>query len=288
MKRFFFAALAASTLMIACKDYKQELDSANRLNAELQAQTDYKDSTINDFIKNISDIESGLNAITDKQDAVQMQANDNENRSQARERILGNISEIELMLKENKEKLAALQARLSKSGVKIKALEEMITALNSQIAMRDSSIVLLTGQIEGLNTKVASLSTTIDTMSRVSNEKTDVINKQIATMHTAYYTKGNMKDLILKKVVSKTGGFLGMGKSQKLTGDFESNNFTQIDITTFSKIDINSKYFELATAHPSDSYKINKVGKDMVTDMEITNPDKFWSASKYLVIVTGK
>lgn len=288
MKKMFVAVTAMLLFAAACKDYKQELDQANRLNSDLQGQAEYKDSTINDFIKTVNEIEGGLNSITEKQDAVQMQAKDNETQTQARERILANIQEIEQMLQANKEKLGALQSRLAKSGVKIKELEGMIASLNSQIVQRDSAIVLLNGQITDLNGKVATLNTTIDTMLSASTAKTGVINSQIAKMNTAYYTKGNAKDLVLKKILSKTGGFIGLGKSQKVTGDFDMNEFTQVDITKFNKIDINSKIFELGTAHPTESYRVNRQGKDMVIDMEITNAEKFWSTSKYLVIITGK
>ncbi|MEZ4825231.1 MAG: hypothetical protein R3C61_02895 [Bacteroidia bacterium] len=61
--------------------------------------------------------------------------------------------------------------------------------------------------------------------------------------------------------------------------------FTAIDITKVSSIPFDSKKAELLTSHPSDSYVFNQENKK-ITSLEITNPEKFWKASKYLVVVT--
>ena len=47
---------------------------------------------------------------------------------------------------------------------------------------------------------------------------------------------------------------------------------------------IDSKGAKLVTSHPADSYTLNKE-KDKVVSIQITNAEKFWSASKYLVVV---
>ena len=62
--------------------------------------------------------------------------------------------------------------------------------------------------------------------------------------------------------------------------------FKTVDITQTNTIPINSKEAKLVTSHPSDSYKL-QVENDKVTNIVITDPDKFWKASKYLVILTN-
>jgi hypothetical protein len=47
---------------------------------------------------------------------------------------------------------------------------------------------------------------------------------------------------------------------------------------------VNLKKVKLVTSHPSDSYTLEKNG-DQVSNIQITNPEKFWRASKYLVVV---
>jgi hypothetical protein len=87
--------------------------------------------------------------------------------------------------------------------------------------------------------------------------------------------------------MKKEGGFLGMGKDKVLEGDLNPESFTKIDITKLNIISINSKEAKLITNHPPDSYKLNKDIKGFVKTLEITNPNRFWKSSKYLVIVTG-
>ena len=86
------------------------------------------------------------------------------------------------------------------------------------------------------------------------------------------------------KVIDKSGGLLGIGKTSKLASNIDNEKFTKIDYAQTSTIPIDSKTAKLITAHPSDSYKLNKE-KDKVVSISITNPEKFWSASKYLVVV---
>ena len=77
-----------------------------------------------------------------------------------------------------------------------------------------------------------------------------------------------------------------MGKTTTASSEGINNgHFTQIDYTKVRKIDINSKKAKIITTHPTGSYKLIQ-SKNKVDSIIITNPDKFWSASKYLIVVT--
>ncbi|MGZ4038226.1 MAG: hypothetical protein ACXVPQ_10395, partial [Bacteroidia bacterium] len=86
------------------------------------------------------------------------------------------------------------------------------------------------------------------------------------------------------KIIDKTGGLLGIGKTSRLNSEIDPGNFTKIDYTKVQSIPINSRKAKLVTTHPSDSYTWNKEN-DQITALTITQPEKFWSASKYLVVV---
>ena len=66
--------------------------------------------------------------------------------------------------------------------------------------------------------------------------------------------------------------------------DFNKDYFTQIDIRTDKEIKLYSKDAELLTTHPAGSYEWQKDAKGQLVLM-ITNPNKFWSVSRYLVIL---
>ena len=86
-----------------------------------------------------------------------------------------------------------------------------------------------------------------------------------------------------KNVISKEGGFIGLGKTTKVKDDFNKDYFTKINIESTTTINIGAKRAKILSSHPHDSYKL--VGEKPVEKIEITNAEEFWSASKYLVIV---
>ena len=109
-----------------------------------------------------------------------------------------------------------------------------------------------------------------------SNAKTEKLN-------TAYYAFGTKKELIEKGVISKEGGFIGIGKTSKVKDDFNKEYFTKIDITNTNSINIGAKKAKILSTHPTSSYKL--IGEKMVEKIEITNAEEFWSSSKYLVVI---
>ena len=65
--------------------------------------------------------------------------------------------------------------------------------------------------------------------------------------------------------------------------DFNKEYFTEIDIRKDKVIKLYSKRAELLTTQPEGSYKLEKDDKGQYV-LEITNPNNFWSVSRYLVI----
>jgi len=103
-------------------------------------------------------------------------------------------------------------------------------------------------------------------------------------MNKAWYAFGTSKELITQGVLTKEGGFIGIGKAAKLKDDFNKSYFTQLDITETNSIPLASKKAKLITTHSSNSYKLEGL-KGKIEKLNITNPEEFWATSKYLVIV---
>ena len=105
-------------------------------------------------------------------------------------------------------------------------------------------------------------------------------------LHTAYFVVGKSNDLQDAKIIDRKGGLLGIGRTSKLSQDFDNSKFTRIDYTVTNNIAINSD-MKIVTSHPTNSYTLEKDTKDndLVKNIVITNPELFWSASKYLVVI---
>lgn len=87
--------------------------------------------------------------------------------------------------------------------------------------------------------------------------------------------KGELKDARIIET-----GFLR--KTKLLQADFQQSYFTQSDKRTLTTIPTHSKKAKILTNMPADSYTIEDY--DGLKTIKVTNPEKFWSLSNYLVI----
>ncbi len=284
MKKIIYAFAVVLTIT-GCDNRQAEIDNSNRQRDSLASIINERDSSLNDFMTSFNEIESNLDSIARKQSTINVNIdNQGELNKTSKERINDNIAAINQMMNDNRNMIDQLNKKLKNSGMKIAHFEKMIQTLNEQIAQKDRELADLNDKLNGLNQEVAQLHTSVDTLTQVSASQAKTIDEQTNSLHTAYYVVGKSKDLQTMKVIDKTGGLLGMGKSPRLSSNIDNEKFTRIDYTKLNSIPIDSKQAKFVTAHPLDSYTLTK-DKDKVVSIEITNPEKFWSASKYLVVV---
>lgn len=282
------SGFALALLMIAgCgPDYKMEVERMIHERDSLMSQFETKDSVITGYMSDINEIQESLDSLTLQEEILQRNtSNDPEASKNVKMKAKEQIEAIRQVIENNKKKLADLQSRLKKNSAKMAQLEKMIESLNTQLTARDSSIMNLNTQIVSLNSNITTMQTQMDTMRQESELKSGVITEKISKLNTAYYTVGTYKELRDKKVLNKQGGFLGLGKQKQMIPDFSQDAFTQIDVTTIKSIALNGKDAKVISTHPAGTYKIEKDNKT-VKSIEITDPEKFWKASKYLVVVT--
>ncbi|MBL0343252.1 MAG: hypothetical protein IPP71_21755 [Bacteroidetes bacterium] len=279
--------LAIGALTTGCENYKDELAQMTATKDSILAVSSTKDKSIEEFITSFDEIEGTLSEITAKQDAIKVEAGDKtEMNVNAKERIQSEIAAIKQLVEESKAKTEELNKKLKQSNFKLGKFDKMIAALNIQIAAKDSQMVVLNDQLLALNTQVQSLNGTVASLSTKDSVNTDVIARQTTKMNTGYVAVGNYKKLRDENVVTKEGGFLGLGKEEKLSTQLNSEAFKSVDITQLTNIPLdNIKDAKLVTNHPSGSYTIEKQN-DKVSEIKITDAEKFWSTSKYLVVMT--
>lgn len=286
-KRILIGAALCGSLF-GCNTHEKELASLNQDRDSLMSIINERDSSINDFISSYNDIEKNLSDVAQKQNVIAMNVDkkSGELKQSAKDRINAEINDINALMDKNRKQIADLNRKLKNSSVKSSEFEKMINTLNQQLVEKDSELTDLNNKLTALNTQVAQLQTSVDTLGTLTQKQNETINSQITSLHTAYYVVGKAKELQDSKVIDKTGGLLGIGKTSKLSSRFDNSKFTQIDYTQTTTIPINSDA-KIVTTHPPDSYELDKDAKDKdkIIDVRITNPDKFWSASKYLVVI---
>lgn len=279
--------ITGASIVSSCKDYKPEMEQAMMQRDSILMMSMAKDSSINEFLNTLTTIETNLDSITRSQNAISMETEGKTEFSQdIRERIYQNIDLINRLLESNKEMMSGLQEKLRKNNYTISSLREMVAKLEADLINKDAQIADLNKQLTDLRLVVDGLNLALDSMSRQNMTKEQIIADQTGKLNTAYYTMGTYKQLRDKNILSKEGGFLGIGKQQVMKRDFDSEAFTLVDITKTESIEINSKSAKVLTNHPSDTYTLEKEN-DMFTKLVIKDPARFWKASKFLVIVTG-
>jgi len=185
--------------------------------------------------------------------------------------------------------VASLRSKLNKSGVHAVELEKMIDNLNSQIEEKDVQIAQLKDdlakvnvQVTDLTTKVVDLNANVDNLSTQNAQRQQVIDDKTAELNTAYYVIGTSYYLEQRKIVTKEGGFIGLGRSKELAPNMDKSYFTKVDITKMSVLPIMKSKATILTSHPKSSYRLT--GKNLSDSLVITNQKEFWSLSKVLVV----
>jgi len=276
-----FALFILSVLHSSCGDGDEKVvnpveDSLKNVNQNLSGQVVAKDSAIFGFIRSFNEIQENLDVIKEKEKLLTTSSQTGELDQNQKDKIIGDIQAIYDLMVKNKQKLSSANKKLKKANLKISEFEKMIERMNAQIAEKDGEISELKTQLEKMNVELSEVTLNYEAAQEMLEEKTSKLNK-------GFYAFGTSKELIKQGVLTKEGGFIGMGKAEKLKSDFNKNYFTQVDITETTSIPLACKKAKLLTVHPTGSYKFDGT-KDKIEKISITNPEEFWSASKYLVI----
>jgi predicted nucleic acid-binding Zn-ribbon protein len=244
-----------------------------------------RDSTLNDWLQTFTQIENDLNTIKQKESLITINNSDNvEFTSTRKEQILQDIKSISMRLDENRKKLASLSAQLQNSGREIKGLQEMITGLEVKLQEYQSQIAGLTTTVNERDIEIGELNILASDLRTTVTEKEELISTQVAEMNKAYLAAGSFKDLKEMGIVSKDGGFLGLGRTESIVNNITDSLFSQIDISQLKYIPVNSRDAKLITEHPASSYEFVRESDDKIAHIEIKDPAQFWKISRYAVV----
>lgn len=286
-------ALIAIVLLIAAgvvfysmykREQKRQIALMEDQKASFTELLTQRDSTINDWVLTFDQIEKNLQAIKEKEKIITLNANDREFSKDRKQQITEDIQYINTLLDQNKKKIATLNDQLKKSGGTIKGLEAKIVELEAAMKQSEIEISDLKTALTEKNFKIDQLNTKVGEQQAAIEQKDQTITTQTAEMNKAFIASGTFKDLKAKGIVSKEGGFLGLGKNKSLKNNVTDNMFSQIDITVTKTIPVNSKSAKLITEHPAGSYEMIREGKDKIAYIEIKDPNQFWKLSKYAVV----
>ena len=287
MKKLLMMACLAAFVLTGCKDGKTTADNGAIQRDSLNSIIAQKDSELNDMMGTINEIQDGLNQINEAENRVTLLKNGEG--ATKKQKLKEDVQFIATRMKQNRELIAKLQKQLANSSIQSEQLKKTIENLNKQLEEKEKQLQALREELDKKDIHIAELDETINNLNTKSNRltsesnrKTEVINAQDKQINTAWYVFGTKKELKNQHIIEDVNPLTG--KFKVMTGNFNKNYFTKVDIRDLSEIKLYSKSAKLLTTHPSSSYNlVRDANKQYI--LRITNPQIFWSTSKYLVVL---
>ncbi len=275
----FIPCLLALT---ACNKWGKGTEEADKERDSLIQVIDQKDDELNELIGTINDIQEGFQRINEAEGRVTV-ADANPESGSTRETIRENMAYIEEAMSKNREMIAQLEQKLKASGSNVSALQKTLDNLRQELEEKDAGIQELKAQLMEKDSlifaqqeQITGLNNDVNNLTEENKQKTETVASQDKELNTAWFVFGTKAELKEQKILT-SGDVLR-------SDDFNKNYFTQVDIRTMKEINLYSKKAEVLTSHPEGSYTLRKNSKGEYV-LNITNYKKFWSVSKFLVIL---
>ena len=278
-KLLIFAACALS--LGACNTTGQQ-EAIQQERDSLQRIINEKDMELDDIMGTFNEVQEGIRRINEAEGRVTI-ADGNPESASSREVIQENMEFIQQAMQQNRDMIAQLQEKLKNSSIKATKMQKTIENLQTQIDAQAARIQELKAAlaekdalIEAQGDAIAGLSNNVAALTEENRANRDKMQQQDKELNTAWFVFGKKNELKDQKILTK-------GDVLK-DGDFNKDYFTKIDIRYDKDLKFYSKSAQLLSTHPTGSYQLTK-DKEGLYEIHIPDPQKFWSVSKYLVVL---
>ena len=270
----FVAVVAAGCMMMACGGKTEGNPEADSLR-----------NVLNGTLSEMSEMDLFLDAVNASMDSVvnmdgEILRISGESPLSRKEQIRQNIEAYKMILKRQRDRLAALEEKLKGSNANNEKLMKTISALKKQIEEKDQAIVELTEELEKRNFDIKTLKGHVEKL----NTQVAELKEETKSQEEALVAQS---DMIGTKKELKAAGLLSGGslfkKSRLDLSQVNASSFNKIDIRKDKSFNIPAKKATVLTQMPSGSYTITDNG-DGTSTLTITDASRFWSVSNYLVV----
>lgn len=232
------------------------------------------------MIGTLNEIQEGFREINEAENHLSVVRNgEGANKT---EQIKENLRFIANTMARNRDMIKRLQQQLRESRFNGDELRKTINNLTLQLDEKDQEIQRLRTELNSKNVHIAELdekindlNSSVEDLQTETHQKTQTISNQDKQLNTAWFVFGTKKELKEQHILVN---------GRVLQSNFNKSYFAKIDIRIDKEIKLYSKSARILTMHPSESYTLTPdVNKQYI--LRITNPQLFWSTSKYLVVL---
>ena len=290
MKKLLVLFILSS--LIGCNNSKKEVsseqNSIDSLTFELKTKNDVinklennienSDSLVNQYSLYIKQIKENLAEINENEIYLRkLKINKKENLELDSLDIVSAINSIAKKLKENEGLIKLLNKKIDGNKTQNLQYQQEINNLNEIIAKSNREVYFLQEEIASLNSSYSTI------FEKYNKQKVTISNLN-SKLNEIAYVIGTKSELLKNNILSKEGGFIGIGKSRKLSSELNTDYFTYLSKTEFKSLILGYKSVKLITSHPVKSYELINNSEEIIDSLVIIDKDLFWNNSKYLVL----
>lgn len=197
-------------------------------------------------------------------------------------------------LKQMRQRLAARQAQVERQLADLKRMQAdssaaatLLADLNARLSQRDK-------EISAFQDEIRQLRTANETLTAEKAVLTDTVKAMDVRENRVFYTIGPRRQLLADGVVTEEGGSRGLlivklGKTLVPARTLDESRFTRADRRDVLTIPLprSDRAYRIVSRHDAGLIEVAKKEKDgsfRGENIRITDPAKFWSTSRYLII----
>lgn len=280
------AAFAFSA--VSCVESSGKYKSLLAQRDSLQVYSQTLETNNNEILDMLNEVELAFQEIRTTEGKVMMNMNGSDVQSKSRKQQLSDdVRQVKELIATSRTRIQELEEKLEKSGKNSAALRKSIERMKKELEEKSSLILALQDElskknirIQELDTQVGELNTNVAELTTLTTQQDATIKEQDKDINEVWYCVASDKDLKQAKILTGTGLFQSKKVLQK---DFDRSIFVEADLRNIKSIPLEVKKAKVLSNHPEGSFELKK-GDDKKITLEILDPEKFWSISKYLVV----
>jgi len=281
----------ADSLSAALASASAERDSLQGLMQGTSADKDRALAQVVEASKFADEVDAELRKVRGLSSKVGVTKSDESGKTEAaaaQKDILDRLTQMRQRLAARQRQVTALLDTMKTMRADSSAAATLLADLNARLATRDKEIATFQEEIRALRTQNAQLTVEKAVL-------TDTVKAMDGRENKVFYIVGSRRQLIADKLVTEEGGSRGLlivklGKTLVPARTLDESRFTRADRREVLTIPLprSDRPYRIVSRHDVGLIEAAKKEKDGAfrgENIRITDPVKFWAASRYLIIV---
>lgn len=247
-------------------------------NAELVGEIESRDRSVENLLVGLEAVQLDMRDISIREGLLKgMTVSEAELARSPQQQIMEDIGLVDGLIRKNRNRIEELELLVKRSDGKLYEFDRIVANLKIELLDKEKDLNLFKENLAAMEENYATL---LDDY----QAQTILASMQDEALHRAYFAYGSKREMLEGKVMQKSGGVVGIGKTWELRPDFNKGYFTEVDIRTVDRIPLAAKKVDFLSKHPDDTYELIVEDK-IVKELRITDPNRFWAGSRYLALM---